>query len=219
MTPHRCPERVSTTLHPALSAAAKASSTSFFGCRGLAMLTRYNCHRAGVNCPRAPSQRAPVRAVRRSAALKIESLHEPPDSCSRIEAAHPSGTAQSDGGVHDGVRRRPEKTRWLTLPGSFGRRHRLRGRLAFVGLRLFGHRHRDVRHGVRVLTGWRVAAPARGVDPAMRGFTGGGPTTGERPMIGDQVSSDTHTLRPMAESASSMRFMLDARPGSRSRRT
>ena len=32
-------------------------------------------------------------------------------------------------------------------------------------------------------------------------------------------SSDTYTWRPIADSASSMRFMLDARSGSRSRRT
>ena len=46
MTPQRCPDRVGVTVQPALSAAAKASSTSFLGCLGLAMLTRYNaCER------------------------------------------------------------------------------------------------------------------------------------------------------------------------------
>ena len=37
MTPQRCPDRVGMTAQPALSAAARASSTSFLGCRDLAM--------------------------------------------------------------------------------------------------------------------------------------------------------------------------------------
>lgn len=42
MTPHRCPEVVGSTRHPAASAADSASSTSFFGWRLRGMLTFYN---------------------------------------------------------------------------------------------------------------------------------------------------------------------------------
>ncbi len=49
MTPQRCPDDVGVTVHPASSAAARATSTSFLGCRALGMLTAYNIALVRVN--------------------------------------------------------------------------------------------------------------------------------------------------------------------------
>ena len=67
MTPHRCPDRVGVTSHPALSASRKAPSTSFFGCLVRAMLTRYNTLASPVE-QRAlrPRDRTSQRSTRRT---------------------------------------------------------------------------------------------------------------------------------------------------------
>ena len=78
MTPHRWPEAVGVTSHPAASACASAASTSFLGCLARGMLTRYNAgsavatEEAGEAVVNWPGLHSSAGSADRGSAVRLE---------------------------------------------------------------------------------------------------------------------------------------------------